>query len=104
MGKQRKKMANFMKNEFECLTILAKDNNPNVIRLLDRLQDTKDIYYVYEYCNGGDLQTHFKKKKVLSEAETLQIFWQLLNAMRSLAAHGVIHRDVKPENCMFHDG
>jgi len=54
-----------MKNEYHCLTILAKTNNPNIIKLLDRFQDSKNVYYVYEYCNGGDLQTHFKKTKVL---------------------------------------
>ena len=33
------------------------------------LRTTNNMYMVYEFCNGGDLEEYLRKKKRLSETE-----------------------------------
>ena len=55
-----------------------------------------------EYCEGGDLLSHFKKKnKSLTAEEVLQIFRQIVKAFIAMNVKDVFHRDLKPENVLL---
>lgn len=40
--------------------LLKKINHPGIIKLNKCFQDPKSLYYVVEYCDGGDLITFIK--------------------------------------------
>lgn len=61
------------------------------------------MYLIYEFCNGGMLETLINKKKYLSENESLSYLSQMLFAFRTLIKHNIIHRDLKPSNILFHN-
>ena len=42
------------------------------------LKTTNNFYFIYEYCNGGTLESLLSKEKKLTEQKTLLIFKQLL--------------------------
>ena len=45
-----------------------------------------------------------KKKKAYKERDALKIFSQILTAMQTIVNMDIIHRDVKPENILIHNG
>ena len=47
------KLNNFVENEVK---ILTQVNNPYVVKLFDVLRTTNNLYFVYEYCEGGTLE------------------------------------------------
>lgn len=68
------------------------------------LRTANNYYLVYEYCNGGTLGDYIKIKKRLSEDDTLKIFYQLRSAFELLNKEKILHRDLKPNNILFHNG
>jgi serine/threonine-protein kinase ULK/ATG1 len=95
------KLSEFTQNE---ITTLAKISNPNIIKFVEMLRTTHNMYLVYEYCNGGTLEDLIKARKFLTEREAIKIFRQILNAFKSLYKENILHRDLKPSNILLHDG
>ena len=83
---------------------MKKLDNVNIVGFVEILRSSNNTYYVYEYCNGGDLEKYLKNKRRLSEKETMGILKNLLNAFRDLRKNNIIHRDIKPSNVMLHNG
>ena len=68
------------------------------------LKTPNNFYFVYEFCNGGTLETLLKKERHLAEEQALGILKQLVEAFRVLNEYNIMHRDVKPDNILFHNG
>ena len=47
------KLEEFTMNEIKTL---SKIDNPNIIRFIEMLKTSNNMYLVYEYCNGGTLE------------------------------------------------
>ena len=60
--------------------------------------DRLDI--VMELCEEGDLFSLIAARKSLSEAEAAFATGQLLHGLGHLHEHGIVHRDMKPENVL----
>ncbi len=45
-----------------------------MIRFIEMLRTQNNFYLIYEYCNGGTLEEIIKKKKMLTEKESMHIF------------------------------
>ena len=54
----------FTRNE---IASLKKINNKNIVRFIEIMRSTNNTYYVYEFCNGGNLEELLKKEKKFSE-------------------------------------
>lgn len=80
-------------------------NHPNVVSLIDHfdLEDDGGFCTVLENCDGGDLDMHIKKHKILGEKEARAIILQVFEGLKYL--HGldnpIIHYDLKPGNILF---
>jgi len=59
-----------------------------------------NAYLVMEFFEGGDLSRRLAGRP-LEPAEALRIFRQLMYALGDIHEHGVLHRDLKPQNLMF---
>eukprot|EP00826_Nyctotherus_ovalis_P014707 TRINITY_DN14116_c0_g3_i1.p1 TRINITY_DN14116_c0_g3~~TRINITY_DN14116_c0_g3_i1.p1 ORF type:complete len:380 (+),score=120.43 TRINITY_DN14116_c0_g3_i1:649-1788(+) len=60
-----------------------------------------NLIIIMEYVSGGELKDYVVRKGRLEEAEALEIFIQLLNAVQHCHTLGVVHRDLKLENILF---
>jgi len=56
------------------IKLLSTIKNPNVVKFIEMLRTTNNMYMVYELCEGGNLEEHLRSKKRLSEKEALYFF------------------------------
>lgn len=80
--------------------IHSKLDNPYFAKLFYAFQTKTSLYLVMEYINGGELFSHIKKKGNLSEERARQHAAEVVEILIYLHKHGIIYRDLKPENLL----
>ena len=91
--------------EKDIFTFLSHLNNaPNIIKCYEYFENLKYIFYVNEYCSGGNL----KKMKIPKNITSInQLSKHLISGLYTLHSYGIIHRDIKTTNtiiCEREDG
>lgn len=81
--------------------IQAKFSHPNIVDVLNYIEEGDDKFLVLEYIDGKTLEEQLRNSGHLSIEESIYISKQILKALEFLHAKGVVHRDVKPSNIMF---
>ena len=82
--------------------ILKLCHHPNIVRLLDHLENEDYIFIVTEFIEGVTLKKYFKNRKIVfTEPEACSIMSQVANGVKYLHKYGIVHRDLKPENIMI---
>lgn len=76
-------------------------SHPNIVSILDVGSDDQRHYLVMEYVEGIDLEEYIQRNKPLSLNEAIRIMDQVLSAIICAHQHGVIHRDLKPQNILM---
>ena len=88
-----------MKCFFEEGRALAKINHPNVVRVLNFFRANETVYMVMRYERGRTLQQQIQMRQdQMSERFVRQVFMQLLNGLREVHTHKILHLDIKPAN------
>ncbi|KAL0911487.1 hypothetical protein M5K25_019631 [Dendrobium thyrsiflorum] len=77
------------------------NDHPNIVKLHEVLATRSKIYLVMEHASGGELLSHLARRGRLPEPTAARYFHQILSALRFCHAHGVAHRDVKPQNLLL---
>lgn len=76
-------------------------SDPHIVPVLD-YGATRDVHYlVMEYIEGQDLRSIIDARGNLPVREALHILEQLAGALEHAHLHGVVHRDIKPQNLMI---
>ena len=83
------------------IKILKSIRHKNIIQLFDIMESKSNLYFVLEYCKGGELFDYIVKNKRLREIEACIFFQQIINGVEYLHKQGIIHRDLKPENLLL---
>ena len=79
-------------------TIAASLRHVNIVQVYDHgIVDGKP-YIVNEYINGQTLKDVLDFNNKLSLSEAISVMIQLSSALMYAHSHGIIHRDVKPQN------
>ena len=76
-------------------------NNPHIVRVLDYGADRDMYYLVMEYISGRDVRDVLDERGPFSWREALETIDQLCSALQHASEHGVVHRDIKPQNLMI---
>jgi serine/threonine protein kinase len=89
--------------------ILHKLSHPNIIRLHKALRTRNNLYLFTDYCDKGDLKTFIKSIGMqedgriggrLSESEARYVISQVVESMKFLNQHNIVHRDIKIDNIL----
>ncbi|MGQ0612624.1 MAG: serine/threonine-protein kinase [Planctomycetaceae bacterium] len=83
--------------------ILSKLSHPNIVTVFDRGTVDGRPYLVMEYVEGTTLREVLRKGP-LPAGDALRIVSSVLAALDHAHRHGIIHRDVKPENVLLSHG
>ena len=75
--------------------------HPNIVRGLDFGWDDSRPYIVMEFVDGEDLWTRIERRGRLPEAETVNYISQVASGLHEAHKHGIIHRDIKPDNILL---
>jgi len=107
-GEWKKSQQSSIKNEIETLKCLR---HQNIVRLLaynlnakypDRTGKTRDvILLVLEYAAGGELFDILYYTSKLEPILARTYFRQLVAGISCMHDHGIIHRDIKPQNLLL---
>jgi len=77
-------------------------DHPNVMRVLDFGQEPDGlVYIVMEYLSGRTLQSLLDEERRLPTDRAVEIMIQVCAALSVAHDHGIIHRDIKPDNIML---
>jgi len=88
-----------MKCFFEEGRALAKINHPNVVRVLNFFRGNETVYMVMRYERGRTLQQLIQgRQEPISERFVRRLFSELLNGLREVHTHKILHLDIKPAN------
>ncbi|MCE2872053.1 MAG: serine/threonine protein kinase [Oxalobacteraceae bacterium] len=83
---------------------LASIVHPNVIRVLNFFRANETVYLVMSYEHGRSLQEHLARRRhkgykpLVSESAIRRIFAQVMDALREVHTHKLLHLDLKPAN------
>ena len=77
-------------------------DHPGILKIVpvDANQRSRP-YLVMEYLEGQTLDEVMQHTKPMPEADALRIVSRVCDALDYLHAHGVVHRDLKPQNIML---
>jgi len=87
------------KREGEALREL---NHPNIVKMLDAVEEDGKHYLIIEFVSGGDL-VNLLKQGQLPIKRILNILIDLADALTRAHRLNIIHRDLKPANILMGD-
>ncbi|KAL6609652.1 hypothetical protein ACP70R_039621 [Stipagrostis hirtigluma subsp. patula] len=85
------------------VTILARLQHRNVIKLIGACNCPPVFCVVTEFLSGGSLRSFLRKleRKTLPLEKIISIALDIARGLEYIHLQGVVHRDVKPENILF---
>lgn len=93
-----------LERELRIYEQLSRANTQGILKFLDFIRDDDYIGFVTEFAEGGDLETNVNDTGALDVESTKKIGLQVANALDELHRLNVVHRDIKPQNILKHNG
>ena len=75
-------------------------NHPHIATVHDVLDFEGQVIVVFEFVEGETLSARLSRGP-MSVAETVEVAWQLADALAAAHAQGIVHRDLKPSNVVL---
>jgi eukaryotic-like serine/threonine-protein kinase len=79
----------------------AQLQHPNIVTVIDRGEEDGRQYIVFEHIDGENLKEFLARKGRLDVREALEIALEIARALSFAHGHGLVHRDVKPQNVLL---
>lgn len=78
---------------------LAKFDHAHLVRVMDMFEENGTAYIVMEYYEGVNLEEHIiKVGGKLSVEAVKNIMIPIMDGLKEVHRHNIIHRDIKPQN------
>ena len=82
-------------------SVLGRVDHPFIVGLKYAFQTREKLYFVLDYCPGGELFYHLGKAKKFSEDRARFYAAEITLALEYLHKKGIVYRDLKPENVLL---
>ena len=86
------------------IEIAASLRHPNIVPLYDSGDADGMLYFVMPFEEGPSLRTRLDQGGPLPVSQCLNVLRDIARALAYAHEHGVVHRDVKPDNVMMSGG
>jgi serine/threonine protein kinase len=77
--------------------VSAKLDHPNICTVYEHLEQENQSFIVMQYIEGEPLSDKLRRKR-FALRESLDVVLQVAEALLEAHSHGIIHRDIKPQN------
>ncbi|HKD35028.1 MAG TPA: protein kinase [Gaiellaceae bacterium] len=81
--------------------LAAQLSHPNIVTVIDRGEQQGRQFIVFEYVEGENLKALIERESPLPEREAIRVALQVAEGLSFAHAHGLVHRDVKPQNVLL---
>jgi serine/threonine-protein kinase len=83
------------------IEVAARLQHPNILTLHDSGEAAGFFFYVMPYVEGESLRDRLARGGELPIPDAVRILMEVADALSHAHAHGVVHRDIKPDNVML---
>jgi eukaryotic-like serine/threonine-protein kinase len=80
---------------------VAQLSHPNIVTVIDRGERDGRQFIVFEYVDGENLKALVVREAPLAERDAVRLVLQIARALAFAHQHGLVHRDVKPQNVLL---
>lgn len=81
--------------------ILLNLSDPHIVRIVDYGEDNSMHFIVMDYIDGQNLKYHTLTHGPLEPSRALNYAQQIAEGLDTAFKHGVVHRDIKPQNILI---
>jgi serine/threonine-protein kinase len=83
------------------IEVAAQLQHPHILPLLDSGEAGGFYYYVMPYVEGESLRERIAHRGEMPVHEAVRVLIEVVDALAHAHAHGVVHRDIKPDNVLL---
>jgi serine/threonine protein kinase len=83
--------------------LAARLSHPNVVQVFDAGEVAGQPYIVMEYVRGETVADLLSRRRKVSPAEAVALVADACDGLQHAHEHGLVHRDVKPQNLLVRD-
>ena len=85
------------------IKITAQLRHPHILPVFDSGEAAGELWYTMPFVEGESLRQLLARQQKLDLADALRITSEIASALDHAHRHGIVHRDVKPENILLED-
>jgi eukaryotic-like serine/threonine-protein kinase len=80
---------------------VAQLSHPHIVTVIDRGEDGGQQFIVFEYVDGENLKQFLERTGPLPTRRAVELALEIAGALAFAHEHGLVHRDVKPQNVLL---